>query len=81
MTIIKGGTVLRLMPSDLLICPSCGAVPVDLAASGATRRSRPEPPVTASLHPGRRFSRPVAPHREEQCSPRPRHVHLETTHP
>jgi len=78
MTTIRGGSVIGVKPGDLPVRLSRGAHPVDLVVPGATRRSRPERPAAADRHPGRRPSRPVAPHREEQCPARPRRTHLET---
>ena len=76
MTTIRGGSALGVEPSGLPVRLSCGASPIGLGASGATRRSRPELPVAAGRHRGRRPSRPVAPHREERC---PFHTPLEIT--
>jgi hypothetical protein len=79
MTTIRGGSALGIAPGDPPVRLSRGAHPVGLVAPGVTRRSRPELPVAADLHPVRRPSRPVAPHREERCPAPPRHTHLETT--
>jgi hypothetical protein len=79
MTTIRGGSALGAAPGDLPVRLSRGAHPVGLVAPGVTRRSRPELPVAADLHPVRRPSRPVAPHREERCPAPLRHTHLETT--
>jgi hypothetical protein len=73
MTTIRDGSTLGVVPVRL----SRGAHPIGLVAPGVTRRSRLELPVAVGLHPGRRPSRPVAPHREERCPARPRHIHLE----
>ena len=77
MTTIRGGSALGMEPRVLPVRLSRGAHPIGLVALGVTRRSRPELPVVVGLHPGRRPSRPVAPHREERCPARPRHTHLE----
>ena len=80
MTTIRGGSTLGAAPEDLPVRLSRGAHPVGLVAPGVTRRrSRPELSVAADLHPGRRPSRQVAPHREERCPAPLRHTHLETT--
>ena len=73
-----GGGILGVEPSTLPVCLSRGAHPIGLVAPGVTRRSRPELSA-AGLHPGRRPSRPVAPHREERCPAPLRHTRLETT--
>jgi hypothetical protein len=78
MTTIRGGSVLGVQPRDLPTRLSRGAHPIGPAVPGVTRRSRPELPAAAGRHPGRRPSRPVAPHREEQCPARPHRTHLET---
>jgi hypothetical protein len=77
MTTIRGGSILGVAPSDLPARLLRGAYPIGFVVPGVTRRSRPELPVAAGLHPGRRPSRPVAPHREERCPARPRRTHLE----
>jgi hypothetical protein len=77
MTTIRGGSALGVEPRVLPVRLSRGAHPTGLVAPGVTRRSRPELPVATGLHPGRRPSRPVAPHREERCPARSRHIHLE----
>jgi hypothetical protein len=77
MTTIRGGSALGVEPGNLPIHLSRGANPSGLVATGVIRRSRPELPVTAGRHPGRRPSRPVAPHREERCPAWLRHTHLE----
>ena len=79
MTTIRGGSVLGVTPNSLPDRLSRGAHPIGLVVSGVTRRSRPELPVADGRYPGRRPSRPVAPHREERCPAWPRHAHLETT--
>jgi len=80
MTTIGGrSAILGVEPRGLPVRLPRGAYPIGLVVSGVTRRSRPELPVAADLHPGRRPLRPVAPHREERCLARPRHTHLETT--
>lgn len=56
-----GGGILGVEPSTLPVCLSRGAHPTGLAAPGVTRRPRPELPVAADRHPGRRPSRLVAP--------------------
>ena len=76
MTTIRGGSTHGVVPRDLPVRLSRGAYPVGLVAPGVTRRSRPEPPAAVGLHPGRRLSRPVAPHREERC---PQRAHSEIT--
>ena len=53
MTTIRGGSTLGAKPSDLPVRLSRGAYPIGLVASGVTRRSQPELPVAAGLHPGR----------------------------
>jgi hypothetical protein len=75
MTIIRGGSALGVKLRDLPVRLSRGANPIGLVAPGVTRRSRRELPV--GLHPGRRPSRPVAPHREERCPALPLHALLE----
>ena len=80
MTTIRGGSALGVEQRDLPVRLSRGAHPIGLVVPGVTRRYRPELPVAVGLHPGRRPSRPVAPHREERCPARPRHTHLEITH-
>lgn len=77
MTTIRGGSTLGVEPNGLPVRLSRGAHPIGLVAPGVTRRYRPELPVAVGLYPGRRPSRPVAPHREERCPARPRHTHLE----
>ena len=77
MTTIRGGSTLGAAPEDLPVRLSRGAHPVGLVAPGVTRRSRPELPVAADLHPVRRPSRPVAPHREERCPAMPVRARLE----
>jgi len=77
MTTIRGGSALGVEPGNLPIRLSRGANPIGLVATGVIRRSRPELPVTVGRHPGRRPSRPVAPHREERCPAWLRHTHLE----
>jgi hypothetical protein len=77
MTTIRGGRVLGMQPGNLRVRLSRGAYPTGLVAPGVTRRYRPELPVAAGLHPGRRPSRPVAPHREERCPAPPSHARLE----
>jgi hypothetical protein len=77
MTTIRGGSVLGVQPRNLPVRLSRGAYPTGLVAPGVTRRSRPELPVAAGLHPGRRPSRPVAPHREERCPAPPSPARLE----
>ena len=80
MTTISGGRAPGAEPRDLPVRLSRGAHPIGLVAPGVTRRSRPELPVAAGLHPSRRSSRLVAPHREERCPARPRPAYLEFTH-
>ena len=79
MTTIRGRGALGAEPRDLPVRLSRGAYPIGLAAAGETRRSWPELPAVTGLHPGRRPSRQVAPHREERCPARPRHTQLEIT--
>ena len=79
MTTIRSGSSPGGEPGELPVRLSRGAHPTGLVAPGVTHRSRPELPVAAGLHPGRRPSRPVAPHREERCPARPRHTYLEIT--
>jgi hypothetical protein len=77
MTTIRGGSALGMKLRDLPVRLSRGADPIGLVAPGVTRRSRRELPVAVGLHPGRRPSRPVAPHREERCPALPPHALLE----
>ena len=77
MTTIRSGSSPGGEPRELPVRLSRGAHPTGLVAPGVTRRSRPELPVAAGLHPGRRPSRPVAPHREERCPALPSHALLE----
>jgi hypothetical protein len=77
MTTIRGGSALGVEPRDLPVRLSPGAYPTGLVAAGVTRRSRPELPIAAGLHPGRRPSHPVAPHREERCPAQPISARME----
>ena len=77
MTTIRDRSVLGAEPKRLLVRLSRGVHPIGLVTSGVIRRAVDEPPVAAGPHPGRWPSRPVAPHREERCPARPRHIHLE----
>jgi hypothetical protein len=77
MTTIRADSALGMEPRDLAFRLFRGADPLGLVATGVTRRSQPEFPVVAGLHPGPRPSRPVAPHREELCPAWLRHTHVE----
>jgi hypothetical protein len=77
MTTTRGGSVCGVEPRGLPVRLSRGAYPIGLVAPGVTRRSRHELPVTGGRYPGRRPSRPVAPHREERCPAPPIDARLE----
>jgi hypothetical protein len=77
MTTFRGVRARGTEPSDLPFRLSSGADPIGLVAAGVTRRPQPERPVAVGRYPGRRPSRPVAPHREELCPASPRYARLE----
>jgi len=77
MTTIRGGSALGVEPRDIPVRLSPGAYPTGLVPPGVTRRSRRELPVAAGLHPSRRPSRLVAPHREERCPAQPISARME----
>ncbi len=67
MTTIRKRSVLGAEPERLLVGLPRGVHPIGLVTSGVIRRAVDELPVAVGPHPGRRRSRPVAPHREERC--------------
>jgi len=67
MTTIRKRSVLRAEPERLLVDLPRGVHPIGLVTSGVIRRAVDELPVAVGPYPGRRPSRPVAPHREERC--------------
>jgi hypothetical protein len=74
MTTIRDRSVLGAEPKRLLVHLSRGVHPISLVTSGVIRRAVDELPVAVGPHPGRRPSRPVAPHREERCPATSIHV-------
>ena len=74
MTTIRDRGVLGAEPKRLLVNLPRGIHPIGLVTSGVIRRAVHELPVAVGPHPGRRPSRPVAPHREERCPATSIHV-------